>query len=371
MAKFAFNPDDLRRGFAIAKQVKPVTGDYVLKFVSGTLVVYSADKRRRCRAEVTPTGDREDFTSDDYYLPADRAALFETDLEKVSITVTDKGMAIKSEGNGQSRQATVKKRLDNARRAGVPARVSFEHQEVPVKAFEELLRQVSCSALVKETKTEEDMKVNQVHFYPDQSSAMSNARFYASVVSMEDLALNLSVVSADIPLMRGLCARATGQVVHVGQNDRELFISDPATGTSMSFSRISGTRAALSVLPEDGFAVELTVPSVALAKALSWSTIALEGTTRLTVQAQDGHLVFLSNGQELSRVPATFLTGTEFKADFPAAILANLSGAVDSGNALLRYKHKSSPTILEVRDAQPPIPAVRARHFVQSMKERT
>lgn len=378
MAKFQFSPDSLRRGFAIAKQVKPVTGDFVLKFVSGVLVIYSADKRRRCRAEIRPSDDHQDFTSDDYYLPADRSALFETDLEKVSISVSDKGMVIKSEGGGQSRQATVKKRLDNSRRAGVPARTDFEFVEVPTKSFEELLRQVSCSALVKETKTDEDRKVNQVHFYPDESTAMSNARFYASVVSMDGLALDLSVVADDIPLLRSFCSKVAGGSVHVGQTDRELLVSDPGSGTSMAFSRVAfsgGKRPPLQVLPEDGFTVEISVGSTALSKALTWCTMALEGTTRLTVEARpddtgDIYLVLSTNGQELSRVPARFITGSDMKADFPAAIMANLCGAVDSDDTVLRYRHRASPTILEIRASKPPS-SVSARHFVQCMKDRT
>lgn len=373
-AKFAFSPESLRRGFAVAKLVKPITGDFVLKFVDGALVIYSADKRRRCRAEVLPSGERQGLTSEDYFLPADRTALFESDLERVSVTVTDKGMVIKSEGGGQSRQATVKKRLDNSRRAGVPAPVSFQSQEVPTKGFEELLRQVSFSALVKETKTDEDMKVNQVHFYPDQSSAVSNARFYASVVRMDGLDLSLSIVSADIPLLRGFCSKS-GETVLVGQTDRDLIVSDPVTGSSLSFSRVSGTKPPLQVLSEDGYGVEVSVDGKALAKALTWCTMALEGTTRLTLDCRpspDGtSLSFLSNGQELSRVPAELVAGPELRADFPAAILASLSGSIDSDKAVLRFKHKAQPTLMEVRSASPSCPGVSARHFINSMKERS
>lgn len=375
MARLAFNPEDLRRAFALAKQVKPATGDFVLKIVAGTLVVYSADRRCTCRAEVRPVDGSDDMTSEDYFLPADRAALFETDLKTVSVSVTDKGLTVKADDGTQSRQASVKKRLDSARRAGVPAPPSCDWVDVPAKSFGELVRQVSCSALVKETKTEEDMKVNQVHFYSKDGCAVSNARFYASCVWMDKLALDLSIVSADLPSLKAFCARAAGETIQVGQTPSHLVVKDPSTGTTMSFSKVSITKPPLQVLPDDGFSVEISAESHQLAKALSWSVMAVDGTPRLSLSAKDDGdstaLILSSGGQELSRVPARFVSGSELKSDFPVKILANVLGYVDSDNVLLRYKHKSAPTILEVRELDGTKSAVRARHFVQSMKERS
>jgi hypothetical protein len=379
MAKFGFNPDSLRRGFALVKQVKPATGDFVLKFISGIFVIYSADKRRRCRVEIPPIDIIEDFDSDDYYLPMDRTSLFEIDLEKVSISITDKGMVIKSEGSGQSRQATVKKRLDNSRRATIPPRIvdisDNDISTMPKKVFDELLRQVSCSALVKETKTEEDMKVNQVHFYPNHSMAVSNARFYASFVHSHGLSLDLSIVSADIPIIRNFCSRVSGDKISVGQTNRELVILDPITRSSIGFSRVSCTRPPLQILSDDGFSVEVSVDASHLSKSLSWCAMALEGTSRLSIETKSNgdanFLVLSSGGNELSRMPVNTMNGYGIKADFPASILMNLCSSVDSDNIILRYKHKSQPTILEIRGALTESHPVIARHFVQSMKERT
>ena len=59
MPKFQFQPEDLKRALGTAKIIKPVTGDYVLKFSGGLLSIYSYDKRRSARAEVKHSGCRK------------------------------------------------------------------------------------------------------------------------------------------------------------------------------------------------------------------------------------------------------------------------------------------------------------------------
>lgn len=372
MPKLSFTPESLRRGFAVAKLVRPMSGDYVLRVVDAELWVCSSDRRRQVHAVVASrsTDAPGPYTSDDFYLPLDRSALFDTDLTQVTISASDKGLVIKAEGDGQTRQATVKKRAESARRSPMPARPSVSGTSVRAKDFEELLHQLTCSALVKDTKTDEDRKVNQVHFYPAEHCASSNARSYASVAYLDGLSLELSVVSDDVPAMRTFCSKSVGDEVVVGQDRTRLFLSDPASGSVAAFSRVACGRPALQVLSEDGYELEMEVDRAQVAKALQWANMAREGTRRLTFRAEDGVLSLSSNGNELSNLPVVFRKGDSLAADFPADILASVVGYVGSEKAVLRFRHRAAPSILEVCEAEA-ASSVRARHFVQAMKERS
>jgi len=377
MPKFQFNPEDLKRSLGIAKIIKPVTNDLVLKVSGGVLTIYSYDKRRSARAEVRPIGsDAPDgYSSDEYFLPVDRTAFLDSELASISISITEKGMMVKVEGDGQSRQASIKKRAELSKRAPLPQRFTASGVQVKAKHFEELVRQVSCSALVKETKTDDDMRVNQVHFYPDQSCAVANARFYATVAKLPGMALELSIVSADLPAMRTFCSKFGDGDIIVGQDKTKLYLQDPISNSSVTFSRIASTRPPLALLPEDGWETVVAIDRDQFAKNLSWCSNVIEGTQRLGVKALadspdgSGFMELLNGKQEISRLPIKFRQGRELRADFPVKILASIVRYLGEGQASLKFAHPSSPTILEICEESQD-GAVLARHFVQSMKER-
>ena len=370
-SKFSFSPEDLRKGFAIVKLVKPMTGDYVLKIAGGTMSIFSSDRRRFARAAVRSTGsDAPDgFASDEYFLPADRQTFFDSNLESVTVTVGDKGMVVKTEGSGQSRQASVKRRAELSRRPPMPAKASVSGTTVKAKAFEELIRQVSCSALVKETKTDEDMRVNQVHCYPEESCAVSNARFYATVAFLPGLSLDLSIVSADLPAIRSFCARLGDADVVVGRDKSHLFVSDPATGSCAAFSRYSSVRPPLSIVPEDGYDTIVALDRDQFVKSLTWCSMAVEGTQRISFRASGDKLSLMNGSQEVSSLPASFVAGEGLAADFPVKVLAGIVKYLGEGRAFLKYGHKDSPGVLEIAEESSD-GVVRARHFISSMKER-
>lgn len=375
--KLEFDPADLRHGLSIAKLVKPMTNDYVLKVVGGNLVIYSYDKRRCARAEVRPLkAIPDDYMSDEHFLPAERSAFLDSELTAVTITINDKGMLVKTDGGKQSRQATIKRRAELSRRPPMPPKPPLvAAATLGAKEFEELLRQVSCSALVRETKTEEDMRVNQVHFYPDKQCAVANARFYATMATLPGLTADISIVSADLPLMKSFCSKFGDKQIQIGQTQKHLFIADPHGGSHLLFSRVAAVKPPLSLLPEDGHEIVVSVDRDQFAKCLSWAAMAIEGTQRLTVVAlaeTDGSAMmeFINGKQEISKMPVEFKQGKRLSADFPVKYLAGIVRYLGEGNASLKYSHPAAPTVLEIAE-QSPEGSAKARHFIQAMKERS
>lgn len=379
MPKFTFSSDDLGRAFGIVKVVKPMTGDYAMRFDGGRLIIYSSDKRKYARAEAVPkSSDVSDgpYRSDEFYVASDRQSLLDSDLDTITVSVTDKGVSVRAEGDGQTRNATLKKRADNSRRPPIPTFPDMTGAAtVRARLFEELLRQVSCSAQIRETKTEEDMKVNQVHFYPDRGCATSTARFFGSAAFLDGLALDLSVVSSDLPAMRAFCARLGDSEISVHQDKSHLYLGDPSTGAVLCFARVASKKPPLSLLADDGYDVVVHADQAKLLKALQWAGMVVEGTQRVTLsssRSEGGQSVLeIRNGtQEVSTMPVDVVHGQTLRADFPVRILQSVVGYTDGDTVVLKYGHRDLKTVMEVSSSAPDPSGVRSRHFLQSMVAR-
>lgn len=380
MPKFKFAPEDLRRCFAIAKIVKPQTNDLCLRFASNRLILFSADKRRFVRAETfaDPLDKIPDgYISDDFYITVDRTALFDSDLDSVTINVNDKSLSIHTHNSEQIRQATLKKRSTSSRRPPIPPRpVAGDSLSVSVSDFDLLLKQVSCSAMVRETKTEEDMRINQVHFYKDQGCAISNARYYGSIAFLPTFRSDISLVSNDVPIVKGFLAKCGSDSVSIFQDSARLYLEDPRTGSVLALSKVNGNRPPLSVTDRSKFRTLVVADQEKLAQSLEWALLALEGTqrvsvrtTRSTVDGKEGNLELQAGNQELSKIPISIIEGDGIQGDFPARFLASIIRYIGGGEVAIRYGHPDAPTILELSQ-HPDRDPVRAYHYLQGMKER-
>jgi len=384
MPKFQFESEDLRRGFGIAKLVKPQTKDFVLKFHGGTLSIISYDARKYARAEVRSlkADVAADYVSDEYFLSEDRKALLDTNMGEVHISITDKGMNIRAQSDKEDkeRKALIRRRPENSRRPSVPRRLEVsEGLRLKASVLEELLKHLSCSALVKETKTEDDMRVNQIHFYGEHGCAVSNARSHATVVRYPGLNLDSSVVSSDVPLIKGFCAKMGEEEVLFGQDKVHVFVQDPKTGSCVFCARVNGKRPEFSFngLDEEDFSTEVSVDGDELNTSVSWAVTAVEGTSRITFSTKPSSvdpkwthdLFLLADGDDVSKFPVKVVKGAGLLADFHIGCMSEISPYLSQGKAILRYGHKANSTLLDISMFSDET-KVGVRHFVRSMKER-
>lgn len=377
MPKFSFQPEDLKRALALARIVKPETGDFCFKFSPDSLTIFSFDRRRYVCSRVPATPDKPiepDFQSPDYYVTMDRTALFDSDLTSVTVSVNEKSMSVSATDGDQVRSASLKRKAVRSKRPSVPGIPDLPSVSVQASAFEDLLHQVSCSALVKETKTEEEMRVNQVHFYAEDGCACSNARYYGSAVYLDGLGLDLSVVSSDIPALKSFCSKSVSDSVNVSQDKSRLYLIDPTSGSFLALSRVASKKPPLSVLDPGGFRTVLVVDHFQLLKNLGWAQLAIEGTQRLGFRASRPHgsdageAVLWSESSEISKFPVRFLKGNDLSADFPVRFFHSLVKHVD-GDVHLGFSHPDAPTVLGVFPAGSEKP-VRYVHYLQSMRSR-
>ena len=369
--KFIFDSEVLGRAFSIAKIVKPISGDFAMKFRGGDLTIYSSDKRRYACVTVAAKDVEDvdgDYESEEFYITSDRQTMLDSDLPTITLTVDSKTIRVRAEGDGQVRNATLKKRSDTSKRQPIPKFPDINNARAfSSKDFEDLLHQVSCSAQVKETKTEEDMKVNQVHFYPEVSSATSDARFFQSQVELFGLNLDLSIISSDIPLIRTFCAKNPDSDILIFQDNSHLYLSDLEHRSIVCFSRIVSNKPEFEVIKQECPCV-IHVDRSKFLKALQWAAMTIEGTQRVSVSTliDQSVMILKHNGDELSRFPIDLISGDGVNGDYPVKILLGMINHINDDKIVLKYGHYE--TVLEIsgETARP----VKSRHFIASMKVR-
>ncbi len=368
--KFTFNTKELSSAFSLVKLVRPVTNDYILSFSGKSMKLSSYDKRKVASATIESSYSdvEDDFVSDDFYLPFEKQSVLESKLEETDFIINSKGLSIKHSSGSQTRQANIASRTKNAGRPSfLDKTIPSDLHSINPKVFEECMRLVSCSALVKDTKTDEDMKINQVHFYSDLKCVYSNARTYSSLVFSDSIDLDISIISSDIPIIRSFCSQHKDKPVKIGFDNKHLYFTSQENKVYLSFTQITGKKLPIQKI-SDEFEVEISISKEIFNESMNWSNVAIDATGRLSMLYDDGNLIFSANGSVLSSFPCTLRKGKEFKADFPIKIISNFSTYTTGKTLLMKYCHKSEPSLLEFTSDDDS--NIISKHYVRSMKSK-
>lgn len=375
MTKISFNTKDLKHGFGLAKIIKPEINDFCIKFDSKGMEIFSYNKRRYVLVKVLHdrTNDINDtYSSDEYYISNDRVALFGSELTTSLISVNDSSLSIKMSGDdGQTRKTTIKKRSGKSMRSSIPEIDASPSVLLNRNEFDLLLRQVSCSVLKGES--EEDLRLNQVHFYPERNCATSSTGYHGTVVYLNGMQLDLSIVGPDVPFIRSFCSKCKGDTIGLKQNDRGLFIVDPISNSYLFMSKILVKKPQLHILDEDKFETEVFFDKDILRKNLEWAELAIEGTQRLTfkigrVLSDKCQVEFYNAGHEISKFEGKLLKGDKLEGDFPVRFLNLIVRYID-GNVVLKFNHFKYPNIMSVSQYENNGP-IQYVHYLASMKSR-
>lgn len=371
MPDFGFNKDSLKSGLNLVKTVKPTVGDISFRFTDKGLTLFSFDNRRHIRVEVRPEtldGVGDSFLSDEFYVFVDKVAVFNTELDKLSICVNDESLDIKAFGGGQTRRSTLKKRSVKNKRPTIPELPRIETTRLPKKLFDELLRTVSCSASIKEGKTEDDMRTMQVHFYPE-GYAMTSTRYHASVSSYEGLSLDASIISADIPSIRSFISRVEGDGLLFGQDKNKIYFIDNDTKSFLSLSKVASDKPKFDFKQEE-YTTHVVVDQELLLKNLQWASLVVERTKRISVKAvktgDSGSLILSCQKQEADGIPVDFRKGEKLDLDIPVDKLLHIVGFID-GKVLIKYGHPSIPYMMEITSISEDA-SVNSFHYIASMR---
>jgi hypothetical protein len=373
MPEYDFPRETLRRGLNIAKTIKPSVGDVSFSFTDRGLTLFSFDNRRYVRVEVVPGSTSEvdtGYESDEFYIFLDKTAIFDTELDNIIIDVNESSLDVKAIGGGQTRRSSLKKRSTKSRRPDVPSFPRVEFVECPKSSLDELLRCVSCSASVRDGKTEDDMRTMQIHFY-DNGFATSSTRYHASLVTSEGINYNASIISADIPLIRSFFSKIDNDQVGFGQDKDKIYFADLKSRSFLCLSKIATERPTFQRISDD-FSTSIVVDQELLMRNLRWSALVVERTQRISLIASknsdddSGTLVISFQKQSADGIPIKFLRGDELRVDLPVDKLMHIVSFLEK-TVVFKFGHSKSPPILELSSGSDDS-TVQSWHYIASMK---
>lgn len=369
MMSIFLDPGALKSSLALTKIIKPVLGDFSIRFSEDQCIyITSVDKRRSVTVRIHHGNDSE--MNSEYYLPIDRTALFEADLKNLSISETEKGLSVKYSEDGSTRNALIKRRSSNSKRPDLPTLPeNLDFVSIKAKIFDHILKMVSCAALVKETVTEEDMRINQIHFYQKESYVASNARFYGSQVYSPSLSLDLSLVSADIPYVRNFCSRAKG-AINIAVDSQYIYIVDEQTSSWMRLAKVATQVPNSKFIHVDPAERRFSISTEVFKSVARWLMNSLDSSQRITIKIiNEDDEYFLKcisvTGIELSVTKVE--SDSTWSADFPVSILNTIADHLIEGHVDVYYSPKDLNGILVFSQK---IDDTIANHFLRSMKPR-
>ena len=364
MSKFTVDPKALRTGLTIAKIVKPVLQDYSIKITLEGMSIWSMDRKRSVTAFV-PVSDSTLVADEEFFLPMDRTSLLETDFSSCSWTINEKGATVKYSESGKSKTASLKRRAVNARRPLPPPIPDVSGSPlVDAKTFSRILNQVSASAQVKQTKTDEDARINQIHFYGAFNSVTSNARYYATCVVNPLITFDLSIVSSDIPLIEQFLARIPGDV-YVYQDSAKVYFVDSRKLNMLVVAKVATQRPEFKPIDIADAKTVTTVNCEEFKSLISWSVQAIDGTPRATIKIDGSQLEMSYNLGGLGHITVAS-QGSPFSADFPVSVLDTVFGYFEGAEFTLHSNLPKAPNVMVW--SQSFSDSTQAWHYIASMR---
>ncbi len=355
----------LSRCLNVASIIRPVSNFIVLNFRPGYIMLHSSDRRRTSYAKIFI--DTHVESDSEFILPFERRGVLDSKLDTSEFSISSSQMQIKSGGSGQNKNVVIKKRSTTSK----PIQASFPSFDtlfsIPKKILDEALRQVSCSALVKETKSDDDMRINQIRFMSSESALYSFARFFASTVYVDSPIKDCSIVSSDIPIIRSFISKIESDSISIGLNESNTFFSSEDKSFILSVSKIPSKPHPFSPFDNSLFKSRITVNTPSLSSSLDWIIKASDSGQRVTLESDSENLRFVQSKDELSSIPILSHDGDHIHMDFPASILKSIISYVNSSSTDLMYGHPTMKTLLCVPSTSDNI---KSFHYLQSMKPR-
>lgn len=360
--KFGLNPKSVKRSFNLAKVVKPQSQDYSVIFNGGHVIFGSSDKRKSVVSYSIM--ESQDSCADEFYLPMDRSSILDMEMDKCEVHINEKGANLKYTESGKSRSALLKRRSEDSKRPKLQlVYPSPSPVQVNSSILEDILRSVSASALVKETKTEEDMKMNQVFSYPEHSCLVSNARFYATQVIHDSIKFDFSIVSSDVPVVRAFAEKST-ENLSLSHDQHKTYVHS-SDGSCLALSKVKTNKPSM-LIPAFAFPEKsIDIDREEFRATMKWVASTAEGTNRVTVECLDDVLSFKSAGVELA-TSSCITNGNAIKMDLPINILSMILDYCSDGIISLTNNVAEVPGMVVFR--QNLSSGVVVNHFMKPMR---
>jgi hypothetical protein len=367
MTSFSVSSSDVARCSNSISIVRPASNFIVINIKPECVMLHSSDRRRTSYSRIfIPTNIESES---EFILPYERRGILDSKLSKSVFSISPSHMIIKSSGDDQNKKVQIKKRSLSSKNILAKFPEFDIDFSISKKTLDECLRQASCSALIKETKSEDDMRLNQIRMISSGNIFYSFARFYASVVHSDSPISDGSIISSDIPIVRSFLSKIDSDNVHVGQDPSNVYFASSDLNFALSLSKSPFRPHPFDPVDNSLFSSNVKVSTDLLLSSLDWSLKAAESGQRITLDSHDSSLKFIQSRDELSSIPIISSYGNPISMDFPSSVLKSIVGFVGSKSTDLFFDHSQSKTILCIPGIS--TANVKSFHYLQSMKPRS
>jgi hypothetical protein len=179
----------------------------------------------------------------------------------------------------------------------------------------------------------------------------------------------MSLVSADIPYVRNLCARCKSDVL-LAQDESNIYIQDDVSKSWMHVQKVVCAKPTGKLIKVDESRISFTIDSEVFKSISKWLSNSLDSTQRVTfrvVSDEDGYLfkTISVTGVELTsnRIDGS----SEWSADFPISVIQIIADHLHDGPVNVYYDIPELSGVLIVGQKTQ---EMTANHFLRSMKPR-
>ncbi len=332
----------------LLKIVKPRTSDYVLKFYKDGLSAASNDGRKRIRVNIPYTKSCIQTDMRDIYIHVDRVSVLSQN-DDADFFFDEKSINLSYKSKSSVKNTYIRYRDELSKRTPMPADKIRTGDEYKIKELTRVLGQMMFSSSSDTTKTEEDMRINQV-FFLSSGAVVANSRFNASVGRMDCIKSDFNVVSSDIPLILSFLSKLNDDIVIVSSSDKELVFIDRSTNSSLLLYKVvCKSSHNFSGFIESDFVNSITIDRQALKEFMSWSETSIEGTKKLTIAVSGDVMTATSNKNHITECTVLNNNHTDFKLDVSMPTLSGLiSSSGDSKTVTIGYSSVLSKHLIEV-----------------------
>jgi len=364
MSTMSFNDQAVKK-LLNAKLVKPSSAFYNIQPYDGGMSISSIDTRRMIKLSVLcDSVDGVVDNKSEYFIPIKKLNLFSyPGSYRLKFNEDHILVNIKSDVGKKS----AKIRRKNMRQYMFDNFKIFDEVE-PVSIDSDVLRTIlknlSASAQIKETKTDADMKKNKIQFYGQASVAISDATYYGTFCYHDDIKFDISISSADVPIVMGFCDISEGPIEMY--DAKTHFMCKNSNEDTLLITKVVTERSELFEI-EDEYEHVIEIDLAMLKDAVKWAIESIDGTQRVKFKFDGNVIEMLSSGSMISSL-YTMTDSKPFDVDLPIQIVSNIIHNIKGKTIKFKYKNKSTPTIVEINGDKDD--EVQTRYFISAMLQR-
>lgn len=333
-----------KKCLGMPKLLKTSASEVILERGLDGIRALSTDKRR----VITSTLDGSSYGIDagiQYSIPYDHPMFNESEVNTWSLSPKKESLRLDLKLVGGHKNSDFRKKA-------IPFRFEDKLDYVLLSSvsksdFLYVLDSLEVSANVKDTKTEDEARINALFFR--QGDAFTINRHMASVVDFKST-MNWSIPSLDFAVVRGFVDRLSSEsIVYIYKSEEYLKIQQD--NTTLYLQRLLSKEPGFTS-PDGVYDYEFQVNSSVLKSYVKWSDYNADASSYFIFEFEGNKCSIKTKYKDLGEFEGIVGNG-KFSANLPNKLLVNTIEYLHAGVVRMRFGHSKHPTIFNMSQVNP------------------